>query len=199
MTGYRVNTFAKFVLRRARLSLFLLWLLSLIIVSTSNSIYAEHNKPYSEPQVKVALIYKLIHFVELADNSSLSLCVFQPNNEELSALKLIPHQTESGNRLTVKLIYETDKLLSPHECQVVYLSGDAKNNTSKILSYAASKGYLTIGATNQFIKQGGMINLVRRDAKIKFEINLPALKHAGLSISSKVLRIADKVHTEAPI
>jgi hypothetical protein len=50
------------------------------------------------------------------------------------------------------------------------------------------------GETDDFIKAGGMINLVIVDNKIRFQINDNAAKKAGLTISSKLLSLAINNH-----
>ena len=52
---------------------------------------------------------------------------------------------------------------------------------------------LTVGEADDFLKSGGMINFIRYDEKIRFEINNAVARKAGLTIRSKLLRLAKKV------
>ncbi len=49
---------------------------------------------------------------------------------------------------------------------------------------------LTVGESNGFASEGGIVNLVLNDNKISMEINVAAAKKARLSISSKRLNLA---------
>jgi hypothetical protein len=49
---------------------------------------------------------------------------------------------------------------------------------------------LTIGETAGFAKNGGIINLVLEDNKVRFEVNVRAAKDADLNISSRLLALA---------
>ena len=52
---------------------------------------------------------------------------------------------------------------------------------------------LTVGETDQFMEQGGVINFVKKEGKVRLEINLDAARQAKLEISSKLLNVADVV------
>ena len=49
---------------------------------------------------------------------------------------------------------------------------------------------LTVGEWPQFTENGGMINFVLENNKIRFQINDQAARGAGLKISSKLLNLA---------
>ncbi len=51
-------------------------------------------------------------------------------------------------------------------------------------------GLLTVGETPGFLEHGGIINLVEVQGRIRFEINQEAAKRAGLTVSSRLLRLA---------
>lgn len=180
----------------ARLSLlysFFFSLLSALLPIPANAV--EQTKGYSEAQIKVALVYKLMHFMERPGNAPLTLCVYQPNAEDIASFRLMPSKTQSGKALKVMLLDENDPARNAHECKVSFVSSDVnQKDTQRFLAQASKEHSLTIGETDRFIQQGGMINLVRKDSTIKFEVNLSALKHAGINLSSQVLRIADHVY-----
>ncbi len=52
---------------------------------------------------------------------------------------------------------------------------------------------LTVGETQEFVKQGGMIALCLEGKKVRVDINLDASGRAGLKISSRLLWLARKV------
>jgi len=49
---------------------------------------------------------------------------------------------------------------------------------------------LTIGETPGFARNGGIINLILEDNKVRFEVNVQAAKDAELNISSRLLALA---------
>jgi len=52
---------------------------------------------------------------------------------------------------------------------------------------------LTVGESERFVQEGGMIGFLLEDNKIRFEINLDAAVHARLKVSSRLLAIAKTV------
>jgi hypothetical protein len=174
-----------------------LFIAMLAIVMFSKDIVAEQKTTsYSESQIKVAIIYKLLHFIEWPPHTKLTLCVYEPNAVDVSSFGFMPMQTESGNLLDVEFFHKNGSPVIKDYCTMIFISNEAHTSIKKILFDDKNSASLTIGETDQFIRQGGMINLVKKDSTLKFEINLSALKHAGIGISSQLLRIADQVYTE---
>ena len=56
---------------------------------------------------------------------------------------------------------------------------------------------LTIGETPGFARNGGIINLILEDNKVRFEVNVAAAKEADLNISSRLLALARIVQSSA--
>jgi hypothetical protein len=52
---------------------------------------------------------------------------------------------------------------------------------------------MTVGESDGFLEQGGMIRLDVEEGKIRFAINLDASEQAGLKISSRMLLLAKTV------
>ena len=56
---------------------------------------------------------------------------------------------------------------------------------------------MTVGNAPGFTRQGGIINFIMQDNRVRFEINPEAADRAGLRISSKLLQLATIVHDAA--
>jgi YfiR/HmsC-like len=52
---------------------------------------------------------------------------------------------------------------------------------------------LTVGESNDFAMQGGMVGFVNREGKIKLQINLKRIKQSALKVSAKLLEVAEIV------
>jgi hypothetical protein len=53
---------------------------------------------------------------------------------------------------------------------------------------------LTVAATTQFLEDGGMVNIIRTSGKLRFEVNISAVRDAGLTLKSSVLKVASRVY-----
>jgi len=79
------------------------------------------------------------------------------------------------------------------KCHVLFVGASETKRLAEILNRVKAKPVLTVGEAEGFTDQGGTINFIKKDGKVRFEIDLTAAHTAQLSISSKVLSLADKV------
>lgn len=79
------------------------------------------------------------------------------------------------------------------KCHVLFVGASETKRMAEILDRVKTKPVLTVGEMDGFTEQGGVINFVKKDGKVRFEIDLAAARSAQLSINSKVLTLADKV------
>ena len=77
------------------------------------------------------------------------------------------------------------------DCQVLFISPSESQRVENILAGLKGRNILTVGDAEGFLKDGGMVRFFTKENKIHLKINLQAAKQAHLSISSKVLRLAE--------
>jgi len=77
-------------------------------------------------------------------------------------------------------------------CHLAVLAGEAPPGTA-VTRAAERTGTLLIGEAPGFARQGGHIRLMRRGGKLRFRVNLPALRRAGLQVRAGLLRLAEDV------
>ena len=75
-------------------------------------------------------------------------------------------------------------------CNILFVSRDGQADVDAVLSSLAGTPVLLVGEQDHFAREGGMINFVEVDQKVRFEINEAAAKKAGLKISSQLLKLA---------
>jgi hypothetical protein len=75
-------------------------------------------------------------------------------------------------------------------CHILFVSESEKKNLPVIFKQTRNSGILTVGDTENFTQQGGMINFVLEDNKVRFEINVAAALQENLKISSQLLKLA---------
>jgi YfiR/HmsC-like len=74
-------------------------------------------------------------------------------------------------------------------CHLIYVATDKNAEIKQALQSVSSSHALTIGETDKFLDYGGAVNLLLSDGHMGFEVSLEALDHAGIEISSKLLRL----------
>jgi len=150
----------------------------------------------AEYQLKAAFLF---HFAQLVDwpadnlgpeNRPLVLC--STGESSLSAILQATVQGKLiGSRpLEVRQLQEKER---PAGCHLLFIAGRDKRRAAAILASLNSAAVLTVGETDDFIQQGGMIGFCLQENKIRFDINLKAAQHANLKISSRLLLLAKTV------
>jgi hypothetical protein len=76
-------------------------------------------------------------------------------------------------------------------CHVLFISRSEAERLEQILTGLRGRNTLTVADIDDFALRGGMIQLVTEKNKIRMRINLEAVKAANLTISSKLLRVAE--------
>lgn len=79
----------------------------------------------------------------------------------------------------------------PNCCQIIYLATENSAEIKQALLNCQSAHVLTMGDGNKFLEAGGAVRLTTLDGHMSFEVNLDAVGHAGVVISSTLLRYGE--------
>ncbi|MCK5878070.1 MAG: YfiR family protein [Candidatus Marithrix sp.] len=152
-----------------------------------------------EYQVKAKYLYSFTKFVAWPDkafpsqDTRLSLCVLGENFfSRVLDLIVRKHNKRDG----VKYILDTryPKIIEETKgCHVLYISDSEEYYRASILNYVASQPMLTVSDMSNFAIGGGMIQLYRRENKIRFIIDPQTIRDAGLEPHANLLRISEHV------
>jgi hypothetical protein len=90
-------------------------------------------------------------------------------------------------------VRRVDTVLQASQVHLLYV-GEGSNASLRALSGAP---ILTIGAGIGFLDRGGVIGLIMRDERLRFELNIKAAERSGLKVSAKLQQLAFKTYEEA--
>ena len=107
-------------------------------------------------------------------------------------------ETVRGERLGARPIQvrRYRRIADLEECQVLFISRSENERLPEILAAVKNRPVLTVSDGDGFANQGGMIQFVTDKSRIRLRINLDAAEAANLTISSKLLRVAEIVRTQ---
>lgn len=174
------------------------WLVLPLLASLVFSVRAGEPQPPTskEYQVKAAFVYNFLKFIEWpttnapAANAPVVIGVVD-KGPMLEALTL----TAKGRRINGHdLVVKT--LENPAEAkavQVLFVPGNDRKHLSDWLGEVQTASVLTIGESETFAHQHGMINFLLEGDKVRFEIDVGAAEHAGLTISAQLQKLARAV------
>ena len=147
-----------------------------------------------EYAAKVALVDKLCRFVDWpaspqkAEGPSpfiLAVVGQSPFGDELDAYFLT--HTIKGRRVAVKY-FRGPKDLGP--CDLLYISSSERARLKEILRLVAGRPTLTIGDVAGFSEEGVILNILKEENHLAFEVNTAAAKAVGLKVASSLLQVA---------
>jgi len=106
-------------------------------------------------------------------------------------------QTISGEKVSGRpiVVQRFQTLEEIKTCHILFINV-TDNRFKPTITSLKNKNILTVGDANGFTKQGGMIRFITEENKIRIRINLEASEAADLTISSKLLRLAEIVSTQ---
>jgi hypothetical protein len=94
----------------------------------------------------------------------------------------------NGHPLLIERYTSPDQIKN---CHILFITANEVNKTQELATKLKNEHVLTVSDANHFLKQGGMIRFFNKNNKIQIQINQEATKAAELTISSKLLRLAD--------
>jgi hypothetical protein len=83
-------------------------------------------------------------------------------------------------------------------CHILFVSGSEADRMRDVLASCEKMPVLTVGDFPGFAEAGGVIGFRTEDKKLKIDLNLKAAKTAGLTVSSKLLKVARLVGEPSP-
>jgi hypothetical protein len=161
--------------------------------------WAQRPKP-TDYQVKAAYLYNFGRFIEwprvvTAKSGPFTVCVLgqDPFGSTLDAT--MAGETIAGRNVVAKRISTPEESVN---CQILFLSAAEAGRLNKIMEGLDKAAVLTVSDMPQFAQRGGMIQFVLEGNRVRFEVNLIATQHAGLTLSSDLLRVATAVRRNSP-
>jgi hypothetical protein len=148
-----------------------------------------------EYEIKAVFLFNFTNFIRwpegaVASNAEIKLCVVgdDPFGKLLDDVVV---NEKSNKQVTVqRLKFSKD---DASKCHILFVSRSEQDNYSKILANVSQKPILTIGETDDFLAQGGMVEFFIQNNRVRLAIALPTLRAAQLNANANLLKVA-KVH-----
>lgn len=148
----------------------------------------------SEYEVKAAYLLNFGRFVRSspprAPHTSFDICILgrDPLDGSLDSLA----SNESIDHLPVHVRRLPD-VTDAKTCSIVFISSFEGDHIREDLAILGAADVLTVSDSPDFLERGGMIQFVLVSNHVRFAVNLDAVSHAHLVLSSELLRVASSV------
>jgi hypothetical protein len=148
---------------------------------------------HDERAIKVAYVFNLTKYVEWPQVGKQLVIGFAGDGAMGEALEKMLAGKETETRVIRVVIAPTNEAIE--QCDILYVAYSSPDKVHAILDRVRGKSVLTVGDTEAFPKDGGMIGLVKTGQQVQLQINLQAVQSSHLKISSRVLNLAMIVHS----
>lgn len=143
-----------------------------------------------EAELKSVLLFHLTQFVQwppAAVRPGFVIGVLGPDEFGPALDQAVSNEQIAGKPIQVRRANTASELAG---CQLVYVSGEARQSMPEILADLGPTPALLVGDSSDFLADGGMIRFALTNSRrIQLEVQLDHLRSAGLSISAQLLRV----------
>lgn len=175
--------------------------LALLLATLPGSPPRSYAQGKGEYEVKAYFLFHFAQFVEwppdaFKDASTpLTFCTIGDDPFDGAFEQVIKGKSITTHPLEVQHLKARDQIAA---CQVLFIGSSEKKHLGEDLASAAGHPILTVGETDNFAQNGGVIGFLMENEKVRFEINLQSAAKANLKISSRLLILAKDVIGKVP-
>jgi hypothetical protein len=153
-----------------------------------------------EHELKAAFLYNFTKFVEWPTNrfpsANAPFVMAVAGNSSCTAEleKIAKERKVNGRTLVIKTITTAEAVQEAH---VLFIPASEDKSVKEWLSAAQRFGVLSIGESEVFGRQGGVINFVLEGEKIRFDLNIGQAETAELKVSAQLQKLARNIRKKS--
>jgi hypothetical protein len=155
-------------------------------------VWVQAESVVEENAAKAALVFNFARYTEWparpphAPQTPLQLCIFGDLGVTEACAELEGRSVAQRSVQVTAIGYQT-----PVEgCDVLFIDSRERRIIEPLIAAVRDRPVLTVGEIPDFSDYGGIINLYRSEGRFRFEVSLRAARRAGLTLSSRMLRLA---------
>lgn len=169
---------------------------SLLIAATISTAFAQPAIP--EYKLKSVFLFRFTEYVDwpksaFGDNNAPFVIGIYGSDPFGSFMdETVQGESVKGRAVQVRRFQSLDEIT---KCNMLFVGASVGKRVPEILAKVQGRPILTVSDIPDFAKRGGMIRFTKNGAHIGFRINVEAAKQAHLTISAKLLQVAEIVST----
>ena len=175
------------------------WLLAAVLLAVPAERLRAQAHPPGEYQIKAVFLYNFVHFVDwpppAQPRGAQPFCIgvlgADPFGPALD--RAVRGEAVNGHPLRVRRFRSVEDVA---DCQVLFVSRSEAWRMDRILRHLQGRSILVVSDADNFAVDGGMIQFVTENNKIRLRINVLAARAAKLAISSKLLGPSEVITAE---
>jgi len=154
---------------------------------------AEQRTATAEDDIKAAFLFNFTKFIAwpaAAQAESFQICTLAEPAFNAAVDRALAGESADG-RPIVRVSPATPE--AARACHILFLGGVESQRAERWLAAVRGAPVLVVGESRAAWDRGAQINFVLDENRVRFDVNADAASGAGLTISSKLLRVARKV------
>ena len=150
--------------------------------------------PIPQYQVKAAFLFNFAKFVEWpaqvfeSRDSPIVFGILGTDPFDGILEETIKNQKLNDRQIVIKQTLDFEEIKT---CHLLFISQSEQDAAVEIIQRLKNTPVLTVSDIEDFTKNGGMIQFVHKETKIRFKINQDAAKNSNLKISSRLSSLAE--------
>ena len=146
-----------------------------------------------EHDVKAAYLFKFLSYVEWPADSfagsrdAFIIGILESDEVRASLADIVRNRVAQGRPVEVRRLANGE---TPEGVHALFVGRAA---TESITRFAGRSGLLIVGEADGALDRGAMINLLRVEDRVRFEVAPKTAEQSGLRISSRLLALAQAV------
>jgi hypothetical protein len=154
--------------------------------------------PNLEPQedelsIRAAYLFNLTKYVDWPPSLKRIIVVVVGDDSTAAAIRQLLNNKVTDGRPVQVVVHPSDTDL--RSCDVVYLDQSARSAAQSVREKLNGMRCITVGDNDRFVREGGMVGLVRSGDQIQIFVNVDATQREGVVLSSRLLNLAVLVHS----
>lgn len=165
-----------------------------VVLWLSLGIAGAQSSPSREHRVKAVFLFNFAQFVDWPDSAfggpkePLVVGILGEDPFEDFLDEVVKGESVHNRPIVVKRFGKPEDIKSAH---VLFIGAGDTPRLEALLASLKARHILTVGESELFYMRGGMVCFTTDGGKVRLRINLEAVQGAKLSVSSKLLRLAD--------
>jgi hypothetical protein len=149
-----------------------------------------------EYRIKAAFLYNFAKFIEWpvqafkSPSDPIVIGVLGKNPFGDALADAVSGKTLGGRAFQVREVTDAQQAAA---CQIVFVSSSERKRLGPLFSRIGNASVLTVGETDNFASEGGIINFKIDAGIVRLQINVEAARKQQLRISAKLLNLAEIV------
>lgn len=147
-----------------------------------------------ERAVRAAYVFNLTRYVEWPDEKKqLTIGVLAERDTSEFLQKILDGKSADSRSLRVMLFPADNEW---QDCNILYIDDTQAKNLPSMLNKLGTSKVLTVGESAAFVRDGGMVALVRSGDKIQMQLNLEAAQRSGIRLNPRLYDVARIITSE---